>query len=728
MLRWLILRNFKAFAGEHRIRLAPLTLIFGKNSAGKSSIIQSILFLKQSASSLASGGDAKWVGDDVDLGSMEHALYGQGRDPNHDKLTVGAISTPQLHEHGDGRPKEVQSASSAFRTGQAREQAVGVEFTWQVGETLPGDPTKPALAQWGLYETAETHPVIRGSGEIPSDSFKWLLTRAKRFPNAEHPRIAAIHGAISGPLAEAFRRNLEAWARIVDDARARPELRPVAEPIVRYWRLAEGLGELKYLRWLDPRLIEIDFKRRVPRKRTRRSSSHFDPVQIGPRVASWLPNQVPDIDWVQLRTKLNGVVEQFLSAVPARERRAAASGASALVIDAIKWQKEVELHKIASPKGGIDVPNSLQEVWADLDDGEAWSNLNKGELRQILSKEIITFIVQNKNSISTIQNTDLQQTAVSIRSAISEYSILTADNLFREARRFTNSARETSWNRGQSETSLSEHILDHADQFHAIGIQEHIDGLSWYESDFLNSLIYLDLDLSNNARLMIDGQLSRVTHVKGLRPQLRRTYEGLSSTADTGASDRDPTRSLATRLNADRLLVDRINHIMQDIGLPYSLDIQVVSNSVFPIRSHAFYLRDTRNRALVGLQDVGFGVGQLIPVAAELAGLSEDLLLMEQPELHLHPAMQANLGELLVNCIKERPNSQMIIETHSEHVVLRLMRLVREKKIENHLVQILYIDQDSDGKSGVIELPLDEFGEFRQQWPGGFFEERMLEM
>lgn len=77
MLRWLILRNFKAFAGEHRIRLAPLTLIFGKNSAGKSSIIQSILFLKQSASSLASGGDAKWVGDDVDLGSMEHALYGQ---------------------------------------------------------------------------------------------------------------------------------------------------------------------------------------------------------------------------------------------------------------------------------------------------------------------------------------------------------------------------------------------------------------------------------------------------------------------------------------------------------------------------------------------------------------------------------------------------------------------------------------------------------------------------
>jgi predicted ATPase len=64
----------------------------------------------------------------------------------------------------------------------------------------------------------------------------------------------------------------------------------------------------------------------------------------------------------------------------------------------------------------------------------------------------------------------------------------------------------------------------------------------------------------------------------------------------------------------------------------------------------------------------------------------------------------------------------------SEHVVLRLMRLVREGKLPHDLVQILYVDQDDEGKSSAIELPIDEFGEFTEDWPGGFFEERMNEI
>jgi AAA15 family ATPase/GTPase len=64
MLKTLLLKNFKSFAGVHQIPLAPLTLIFGKNSAGKSSIIQSLVFLKQSSSSLIGSGQAVWTARD----------------------------------------------------------------------------------------------------------------------------------------------------------------------------------------------------------------------------------------------------------------------------------------------------------------------------------------------------------------------------------------------------------------------------------------------------------------------------------------------------------------------------------------------------------------------------------------------------------------------------------------------------------------------------------------
>jgi len=100
--------------------------------------------------------------------------------------------------------------------------------------------------------------------------------------------------------------------------------------------------------------------------------------------------------------------------------------------------------------------------------------------------------------------------------------------------------------------------------------------------------------------------------------------------------------------------------------------------------------------------------------------------MIEEPELHIHPRLQAELGSLFVDAIQEKGH-QIIAETHSEHLMLRIQRLIRSKKLSPQDVCVLYVSRDASGSS-VQQLRLDEDGEFLDEWPGGFFEESFNEM
>jgi hypothetical protein len=145
-------------------------------------------------------------------------------------------------------------------------------------------------------------------------------------------------------------------------------------------------------------------------------------------------------------------------------------------------------------------------------------------------------------------------------------------------------------------------------------------------------------------------------------------------------------------------------------------------------------------------QDVGVGISQLIPVVT-LALSGPGLGAIEQPELHLHPALQVRLGELFIHFATKAGWHwrRLIVETHSEHLLLRLLRRIRETT-DNELppehpglkpdqVSVVYIEPplaspSSTDRSGVRvrQLPIDETGEFMDRWPKGFFEERAEEL
>lgn len=148
-------------------------------------------------------------------------------------------------------------------------------------------------------------------------------------------------------------------------------------------------------------------------------------------------------------------------------------------------------------------------------------------------------------------------------------------------------------------------------------------------------------------------------------------------------------------------------------------------------------LMDNRTRTQVSHRDVGIGISQVLPVLVTAYASRNKILAMEQPEIHLHPALQAELGDVFIeSALGERKNT-MILETHSEHLILRIMRRMRETHNGNlptgvppvtpRDVAVLYVEPDGS-RSIVREMPLNERGELVKAWPGGFFEEGLREV
>lgn len=149
------------------------------------------------------------------------------------------------------------------------------------------------------------------------------------------------------------------------------------------------------------------------------------------------------------------------------------------------------------------------------------------------------------------------------------------------------------------------------------------------------------------------------------------------------------------------------------------------------------HLRDGAGRRHL-FQDVGSGIGYLLPVLCavyERAGMASTCFI-QQPELHIHPALQAAMGDVFIEGSEE--HRQILIETHSEHLLLRILKRIRqthlqvaiapELKIHADDVCVLYFDPSPDGTTTVKRLRITEDGEFMDRWPRGFFGERDQEL
>ena len=143
------------------------------------------------------------------------------------------------------------------------------------------------------------------------------------------------------------------------------------------------------------------------------------------------------------------------------------------------------------------------------------------------------------------------------------------------------------------------------------------------------------------------------------------------------------------------------------------------------------YLRDELG-ANVSLENVGTGVSQLVPVLVALMALRN--VVIHQPELHLHPRLQSALGDVILERLPLRGRFLCLIESHSEHLMLRVLRRIRETTrraagmeefaLHSEHLSVVYFDKQSGEPTRVKHLRVNPNGEFIDRWPHGFFTER----
>lgn len=153
-------------------------------------------------------------------------------------------------------------------------------------------------------------------------------------------------------------------------------------------------------------------------------------------------------------------------------------------------------------------------------------------------------------------------------------------------------------------------------------------------------------------------------------------------------------------------------------------------------------LYDVTKRIRLAPIDVGVGISQMIPVVVGCLQDRNGIVMIEQPELHIHPAIQVGMGDLFIEVVKP-PHNQvgggktLLVETHSEHIMLRLLRRVRETSaneippdghsIAAEDISVIYVE-NVQGMVIFRQMKLDQDGDFRERWPHGFFEERAEEL
>lgn len=146
---------------------------------------------------------------------------------------------------------------------------------------------------------------------------------------------------------------------------------------------------------------------------------------------------------------------------------------------------------------------------------------------------------------------------------------------------------------------------------------------------------------------------------------------------------------------------------------------------------------DRRSNTVVSHRDVGIGISQVLPVLVGSFAATGKILAIEQPEIHLHPALQADLGDVFIDAALGSSANRFLLETHSEHLLLRIMKRMRQtfkgelpegtNRVTPEDVCVLFVEPEGS-KSIVREMPLNERGELVKAWPGGFFEEGLKEV
>ena len=244
-----------------------------------------------------------------------------------------------------------------------------------------------------------------------------------------------------------------------------------------------------------------------------------------------------------------------------------------------------------------------------------------------------------------------------------------------------------------------------------------------------------------NAGFLTDFQLAfenlfgRLYYLGPLRDYPRRQYSSAGAhPADMGErGEKVIDAMLASRLRGDKItrgkgrkklsLEQYTAHWLKELGLISDFKVVTVAegSNLYQVK-----VRKTPHSEWVLITDVGFGISQILPVIVLCYYVPfGSTVILEQPEIHLHPSVQSGLADIFIDAVTNR-GIQLIIESHSEHLLRRLQRRIAEGILPRESVA-LYFCRYEDQASRLDRLDVDLFGNITN-WPQDFFGDEFGEM
>lgn len=246
---------------------------------------------------------------------------------------------------------------------------------------------------------------------------------------------------------------------------------------------------------------------------------------------------------------------------------------------------------------------------------------------------------------------------------------------------------------------------------------------------------YQNASFLSDLELQLEKLFGRIFYLGPLREYPKRQYPWAGAQpADMGRrGERVVDALLASRESGVRFsrgrgkkrqtLEERVAEWLKELGLIHSFQVRPITQGgqLFQV-----WVQRAPKAAEVLITDVGFGVSQILPVITLCYYAPEgSTLLLEQPEIHLHPRVQAGLADVLVDAMKTR-GIQIILESHSEHLLRRLQRRVAEEELTPDQAAF-YFSSTEKGESRLTPLELDLYGNITN-WPKDFFGDELGEI
>lgn len=249
---------------------------------------------------------------------------------------------------------------------------------------------------------------------------------------------------------------------------------------------------------------------------------------------------------------------------------------------------------------------------------------------------------------------------------------------------------------------------------------------------------YQNLRVASDLALSLEETLRTIYYLGPLREPPRRNYRWSGEAPDhVGArGERFIEAILAGGRRAYNWKRRAKTRSLEAVVAEHLIEMGLIAKfNVVPlgpkVKEYEVTVQTTPDAAAVHLTDVGFGISQVLPVIVEAFYVPPgSTVLMEQPEIHLHPRVEAKLADLFVDAVNAREdgnprNCQFIIESHSEHLLRRLQLKIAEEEVSTDQIALYFVEQTEQGAT-LRAIEVDDYGNIKN-WPKDFFGDAMAD-